>query len=464
MVRLHMNAADTVFAGLAGQAELVASGEATPRELVEASLARIAALDPQLNAFRVVLEDAALTEADALSPGDASSDRPLLGVPIAIKDDHDVAGQVTAHGSNAAGAPAVADSELVRRLRAAGAIVVGKTHVPELEIWPWTETHTFGTTRNPWDPQRLPGGSSGGAASAVASGMVPASTASDGMGSIRIPAACCGLYGLKPTIDRVSPAPKASPWQGLSVWGALTRSVRDTALFLDAVADRVPAEPFAAATAREPGRLRVALSLKIPPGLVARLDPEIVRATQDAAELLRSLRHEVVERDPDYGVATIQNALARYLGGIADDAAAMAHPERLERRTRDMARLGRLGRPLLARSRAGEPAIRARLAALWQDVDVLLTPALATPPLPIGRYQGRATLTAFLGAGAFVPFQAPWNVTGQPACTIPVGQTASGLPLSVQLVGRHDDEATLLSLSAQMETARPWAHRRPPIS
>ena len=233
-----MDAAELMYAGTARQAELVRAGEVSARELVEASLARIAELDPALNAYRVVLGERALAEADqADARRAAGDDRPLLGVPLAIKDVFDLAGEVTTHGTSAHGPPAREDSELVRRLRRAGAIPVGKTHTPELAFWSFTESATYGPTRNPWDLDRTPGGSSGGAAAAVAAGTVGASTASDGLGSIRIPAACCGLFGLKPGRGRVPLAPDEDHWHGLTVAGALTRSVLDTALFLDVVAD-----------------------------------------------------------------------------------------------------------------------------------------------------------------------------------------------------------------------------------
>src|SRR4051794_908800 len=253
-----MDAADLMFAGPARQAELVASGEVTPRRLVEACLERIEHLDPQLNAFRAVLADEARAAADALE-GTSPEGRPLFGVPVAIKDDQDVAGQATLFGTRILQPPATADSEIVRRLREAGAIVVGKTNVPELTIWPWTESAAQGVTRNPWHLDRITGGSSGGSAAAVASGVVGGATGSDGLGARRLPAAGCGLVGLKPQKDRVSLAPKTAEtaWHGLAHFGVLTRAVRDTALVLDAIADKAPPEPFAAAAGRVPMKLRI---------------------------------------------------------------------------------------------------------------------------------------------------------------------------------------------------------------
>ncbi|HWX75733.1 MAG TPA: amidase family protein, partial [Solirubrobacteraceae bacterium] len=303
-------------------------------------LERIERLDPQLNAFRVVFAERAQREAeDADTRRGAEPRPPLLGVPIAVKDDIDVGGEVTAWGTNAHGGPAAADAEVVKRLRDAGAVVIGKTNVPELTIWPFTESATFGVTRNPWDPQRAPGGSSGGSAAAVAAGLVGAALGSDGAGSIRIPASWCGVFGLKPQRDRVPVAPRVAPWYGLSVNGVLTRDAGDTALFLDAVRDLDGEAGFAAAAARAPARLRIAVSKRIPPGVLARLDGDCARALEDTAELLRSLGHEVTEADPEYGPDVFAALLPRYLRGIHDDAATMAHPERLERRTRGMARL-----------------------------------------------------------------------------------------------------------------------------
>src|SRR5256885_1684681 len=252
---------------------------------------------------------------------------------IAVKDDIDGAGEVTAWGTNAHGPPAQADAEVVRRLREAGAVIIGKTNVPELTIWPFTESATFGVTRNPWDRQRAPGGSSGGSAAAVAAGLVGAALGSDGMGSIRIPAAWCGLFGLKPQRDRVPVAPKRAPWHGLSVNGVLTRSVADTALFLDCVsapagsaqeAAPAPAIESSGAAQTVPDRLRIAYSRRIPPGTVARVEAETVAALEETVELLRSLGHEVEERDPDYGMAATA-AVPRHLPGINDDAPQLAH-------------------------------------------------------------------------------------------------------------------------------------------
>jgi amidase len=462
-----MDRTELAFAGIARQAELVRAGEVSPRELVELCLERIARLDPQLNAIRVVFAERALAEADqAAGRRGAGDERPLLGVPVLIKDDVDVAGEVTCEGSGAEDRPATADAEVVRRLRAAGAIVLGKTHTPELMQWPFTESATWGVTRNPWDLGRSPGGSSGGSGAAVAAGLAGAALASDGAGSIRIPAACCALFGLKPQRGRVPTAPAEDGWQGLTTIGGLTRTVRDTALWLDAIADRAAGEaPFAEAAARDAGgpTLRIACSTRNP--LFAPLAPELSAAYQETIALLRTLGHTVEEVDVPYG-DILSEVVPRYLRGVADDRARLAHPRRLERRTRAMARMGTLlPDAVVARAREHEAATAERFARrVFADHHVLLTPATAQLPLPVGTFEGRGALWTFNGSARYTPYTLAWNVTGQPAASVPAGFTPEGVPLAVQLVGRPRDEATLLSLSAQLEAARPWADRRPPLA
>src|SRR4051794_31604947 len=409
-----MDTADLVFAGPIRQAELVAAGGVTPRALVDACLERIERLDPQLNAFRVVLAEQARAEADALGAPDG---RPLFGVPVAIKDDQDVAGQATQFGTGVAMAPAASDGELVRRLREAGAIVIGKTNVPELTIWPWTESEAQGITRNPWSLDRITGGSSGGSAAAVAAGMVGVATASDGLGSIRIPAACCGLFGLKPQKDRVSIAPKTADtgWHGLTHYGVLTRGVRDAAYVLDAVAARRPGEPFASAAGRTPMRLRVALSFKTPPMVMARLDEQVRGAVEAMAGTLRELGHEVIERDAPFEAGPFLRGVSRWFRGIRDDALATGQVGRLERKTQGMKRVGDITPARrVAKSRAEERAYAQPLGAFFHDVDVPPPAVAANPPFPAGRALGARPVGAYNRASTFVPYPGPWNMTGQP--------------------------------------------------
>lgn len=447
---------------------MLASGAITSPALVELYLDRISRLDGDLNAYRVVRRDGAVAESvEAQRRLDVGERLPLLGVPIAIKDDVDVEGETTAWGTSAHGPPKTRDAEVVRRLRDAGAIVLGKTNVPEMTIWPFTESATFGATRNPWDRERSPGGSSGGTAVAVAAGLTPLGLGSDGGGSIRTPATWCGLFGVKPQRGRVPLSPHDDGWQGLIVNGPITRTVEDAALFLD-VTTTLPAPDggFVVAAARTPSRLRIAWSAKSPLGFAARVGKAQQAAAIAAATLLRSLGHDVVERAPDYAAMSAGwNVMARYLRGIHDDVSKMAHPEYLERRTRSMARAGgRISDGRIASVRAAEKRLTNRVNAIFDDVDVLLTPGTATGPPRVGAFTNRGAIVTLNATMVRSPFQAIFNATGQPACVVPWGTDGNGLPTSVQLVGRPADEATLLALSTQIESARPWAHRRPEVS
>jgi amidase len=460
---------DLAFAGPGALAGLVRAGEVHPRELVELSLRRIEALDPRLNAFRTTLAEEALAAAEQVG-----RDAPLAGVPIAIKADTPVAGQPTTRGSRSHGPPEAHDAEVVRRLRAAGAIPVGITNVPELTIWPWTASHATGVTRNPWDPGRTPGGSSGGSAAAVASGMVPCATGSDGGGSIRIPAACCGLVGMKPSRGRVSLRPLENPWLGLSTFGALARTVSDSALLLDAMQGTVEGErhrlprfegSYREAAAGGAGRLRIAVSRRVPPGIIATLSADQRGAWERTTALLIELGHEVVERDPAYGTASLVFTQT-WVRGIYEDSLRVPDRAALEPTTRRMAAAGRLVSERRARRLQGEVRARAsaRIMALWDQVDVLVTPGLATTAIAAEGGYRRGVLAAFNLAARFTPWTPPFNLTGQPAVTVPAGVGADGLPLSVQLVGRLGAEDTLYALAAQLEAARPWASRRPPLA
>lgn len=451
---------ELAFAGVTRQAAMVRAGAVTPRELVETALDRIATLDPQLNAFRVLFAERALREADeAASRLSSGEDLPLLGVPIAVKDDTPFGGEARVCGSHAHGDPEPEDAEFVRLVRAAGAIVVGITRTPELAAWPFTETVHGGITRNPWDLQRTSGGSSGGSASAVAAALVPGATASDGAGSIRIPAACCGLFGLKVTRGAITTAPADELFGGLSVYGFLTRGVADAALLYEVATG----QPFLAAAQQDPPRLRIALSTRIPPGSSARLSRDWRSAAESTADLLRSLGHAVSEREPSIGPVGL-NMLARYLAGINAEAQSMAHPERLERRTRRLARLGAAAARPAARARRRQSTDAARVNAIFDEVDVVLGPTLTRSALPIGSYEGRGAPYTLNGALRWVPFNGVWNHVGNPAAAVPAGFDAAGLPLSVQLVVPPGGEATLFSLAHELEVARPWTDARPPVS
>lgn len=461
---------ELVFSGPASLAELVRSRQVHPRELVELYLGRIEALNPRLNAFRVVMAEEALQAAEGL----ADSDGPLAGVPIAIKDDTPVAGQSMTRGSRSYGPPETADAEVVRRLRAAGAIPIGITNVPELMIWPWTVSEANGITRNPWDLGRTTGGSSGGSAAAVAAGLVPCATGSDGGGSIRIPAACCGLVGMKPTRGRVSTRPEAEHWLGLSTYGPLARTTADSALLLDAMqgttsADRYsiapPAGSYLEAARTAPGRLRIAVSRKVPPAGLAPLSAEQRQAWEQTAQLLTELGHDVVERDPAYGLLSPEFG-QNWLRGVYEDSLNVPDRSRLERLSRQTAAAGRTLVPdrRVEKLRLKRGATSARILALWEEVDVLLTPGLASTALPAEGGFGRSLVSAMNLAGRFTPWTPPFNVTGQPAVALPVGLSSEGLPLAVQLVGRLGGEDTLYSLAGQIEAARPWSGRRPPLS
>jgi amidase len=443
---------------------MLADGIVTAPELLGLYLDRIARLDRELRSFRVVLADSARLEAavaqDRLTAGERL---PLLGVPIAIKDDVDVAGEVTTYGTAAHGPARTADAEVVRLLREAGAVIVGKTTVPEMMIWPFTETVTFGATRNPWNTDYTPGGSSGGSAAAVAAGLAPMALGSDGLGSIRIPSTWCGLFGIKPQRDRVPLAPHHDAWNGLSVNGPMARTVEDAALFLDVTA---PGNDFVAAAKRPPGQLRIALSTKLPPLLTGRVGRAQRTAVEEAGALLRELGHNVITRDPDYPTSSVYSqALPRYFRGVYDDVKSLPRPERLDARTRAFARIGGLfSERRMNAIRGAESEVAERVQSIFDDVDVVVTPGTATGPSRIGAYQRRGAIPTLALVAARVPFQAIFNVTGQPAAVVPWDLDGNGLPTSVQLVGRPFEEATLLSLAAQIEQARPWAQRRPPVS
>jgi amidase len=456
---------DVAFAGLVRQVELVRRGDVSARELVELALSRIERIDPQLNAFGAVYAERALLEAQqADARVRAGEDRPLLGIPIAVKDEIDIGGEVTSHGTGAMVTRAAADADAVRAVRAAGAIVVGKTKMPELGLWPFTESITWGVTRNPWNPERTPGGSSGGSAAAVAAGMVPVALAADGAGSIRIPAACCGLFGLKPQQGRVSRAPHYA--DGAHTWvvfGALTRSVLDGGLMLDVLSS--DEQGFAQAAQTQPRPLRVAVDRGFPTGTRGRLDDDVAAALDSTAGLLRSAGHTVTERSIELRVRDVPVVLGLMFRLIRELVHGVERPQRLERRTRAFARPGALvSDQTKERLLVAERAMVQRIVSVFDEHDVLLTPVMSEPAVPAGVMEGRGAIATYMWETGWVPFTILWNITGQPAVSVPAGLSRDGLPLAVQLVGRPNEERTLLSLAAQLEAERPWTEARPAVT
>jgi amidase len=465
-----VDAEELAFAGISRQAELIRSGEVSSRELVDLYLDRIERLNPGINAFTEVFGEGARADADAADERRASGEEaPLLGVPVAIKDIVDVEGVVTQFGTRAFDAPAAADGEMVARLRRAGAVVLAKTTLPELAICGFTESKGWGITRNPWNPERSPGGSSGGSAAAVAAGLVGGASASDGGGSIRIPAAFCGLFGLKPQRGRV-PLEPPDHWNGMSVNGCVTRSVADTALYLDVVTTGggdpggppPPEHPYAVAARTPPGRLRIAVSDRparaiLPPTV----NDDVKAGLAETEELLRSLGHDVRRHDPSFGMRG-NNFVTRYLSGIRAEVMTVPHPERLEARTRGFGRLGAYPGFAVRRANRLAAADAEAINKSFGDFDVLVTPSVGETAIEVGRWAGKGAMRTVLGMSRTYCFTPIWNHTGQPAAAVPAGFTAGGMPRSVTLVGHPNGEPVLLSLAAQIESERPWADQRPP--
>lgn len=468
------HAVDLAYAGPAELARMLGAGAVSSRELVELSLERIAAAEPTLNAFRCVRAEEALREASEADHRRAAGERaPLLGVPVAIKDDVDLAGEESRFGCPGSFEPRARDCEAVRRLREAGAVIVGKTNTPELGQWPFTEGPAFGATRNPWSLAHTPGGSSGGAAAAVAAGLVSAAVGSDGAGSVRIPAAWTGLVGIKPQRGRISTWPEPESFHGVTCLGPLTRTVEDAALMLDVLSgshpgDRhrpsEPAEPYATAARRDPGRLRIGLSLRIPFSLApARLDARVRAAVERIAEVLRGLGHEVVRDDPAYRLMGL-TFVPRSTAGLNEWIGRVPDPSLLDPRTLHNARMGRLlGGPVLALAKALERPLQRQVGRIFRRVDVVLAPTTAKPPERIGAIDGLGNWDTDKVVVGACPYAWPWNVLGWPGVNVPAGLTAEGLPLGASLLGPANSEPRLISLAAQLEEAERWQHRRPPL-
>ncbi len=458
---------------------LVRSGEITGRELVEASLRRIEELEPTINAFTHVAYEDALAAADQIVTGDS---RPFAGVPIAIKDNRPVAGMPLTMCSDLFGelVPDY-DAFVVRRLREAGFVIVGKTTLPEMGILPTTEPWRFGATRNPWSLDRTPGGSSGGSAAAVSAGMVPVAHGNDGGGSVRIPAACCGLVGLKCARGRVSAGPD-SGHSFLATDGVLTRTVAETAHLLDVIAgyelgdaswSPLPDSTYAELAERDPGPMRIGLALGSPlPG--GALDPICEGAARGGAEVLESLGHRLEEITPPWSHADVLPDFTRLFGpAVSTVTAAGGRLIGRELTERDVEPLtwalfehtrtqGTLNY-LEAHDRV--EAFARSIVAFLAPFDAVVTPTLAQRPLRIGEVHGRGPdpWDHFRRSGLFTPYTAICNMTGLPAISLPLYHGEDGLPAAVQLIGPPAREEVLLQLASQLERALPWAERLPPL-
>jgi amidase len=470
---------DLMFRPATELAALVRSGELSARELVQLSLDRIEELNPRLNAFVQVDAERALAAAEEIRPGD---ERPFAGVPIAIKNNRPVSGLRLTYGcSLMENFVADYDHNVTRRLKQAGFVVVGSTTLPEYGILPTTEARLFGPTRNPWDLARTPGGSSGGAAAAVTSGMVPVAHGNDGGGSIRIPAACCGLVGLKPQRGRISAAPELGE-SLLGIDGVLTRTVGDTAAILDVLAGYEagdatwappPAQPFASSTTQPPGRLRIATTT-LPPIADAIVDPLCAGAVEEAAGLLRELGHDVEEVDPPWQIEGLTELFgAVFCTHIGLSIAFSGMVAGRDPVAEDMEPMSWAIFSMVQKLNAVEgfgatvrlEAFTRQLVQFMEPYDVLLTPALAERPLPLGTLDAGAPnpMETFTRSGLFTPFTPVFNASGQPGISVPLFHGEDGLPLAVQLAGHPARENTLIALAAQLEVARPWAGRRPEL-
>ncbi len=436
-------------------AEAVRTGHLTARKAVEAALERIEATDARFGAYREVRVFAALREADEV---DARPDRgalPLAGVPIAIKDNVAVGGESMRVGSAGSDpTPQQHDHEVVRRLRAAGAVVVGLTNAPELCVFGTTDS-TFGITRNPWDRTRTPGGSSGGSAAAVAAGTVPIAHANDGMGSIRIPAACCGLVGIKPGAGVVPADLGDGSWFGMAENGPLATTVEDAALMLSVLADRP-----GLARRIAPGRLRVAVSTKVPMPLNP-LERHWAAATTETADLLRSAGHHVVSADPPYGQVLALREIARWTAGTELDARLLRDRSQLAVRTSRHAAVGRVVLALKLPRENGRRKWQKKVESFFAEHDVLVTPGLAQHAVAAKAWAARGWLANVWSNARYAPFAAPWNLAGWPAMTVPAGLAPNGMPLAVQLVGKPGAEPQLIAIARELEELRPWQRLAP---
>lgn len=446
-------------------AGLLATGDVSSTELTKEVLARIETTQPTLNTFRRIRAAAALREAAEADRRLRAGERaPMLGVPLAIKDDQDLAGEPTSFGCLGEFPLATTDCEMVQRLRDAGAVIVGKTNTPELGQWPFTEGPAFGVTRNPWQPEHTPGGSSGGSAAAVAAGIVPVAVGSDGAGSIRIPASWTHLVGIKPERGEVPAG--VDMFYDISISGPLARRTTDAALLTDVLAGRHFEQGTAlAATRRDPGRLRIGVSFRAPlTGYLVRLDPRIKQAVLRLANVLEGLGHEVLPAEPRYGLIGL-NFLPKSTAGLYGWLDKVPDPTLLDRRTRkNMANGRRVGRHLVGFARATDRRYARQVGGVFKKVDVLLVPTTAMLPPKVeswAKLSDRALNRIMVTA---CPYAWPWNVLGWPGVNVPAGFTGDGLPMGAQLLGPKGAEARLVALAAQLETVEKWADQRAPAA
>ena len=471
---------ELAFLDATSQAELVRREEVKPIELIDAAVERIERLNPTLNAVVTPMYEEARAAATAKLP-----EGPFTGVPFLLKDLlAEYAGVRMTEGSTfLRNHISDHDTELVTRLKRAGLVILGKTNTPELGILPTTEPRLFGPTHNPWDAARTPGGSSGGSAASVAAGLVPMAHGNDGGGSIRIPASCCGLFGLKPTRGRNPLGPDyGDVFAGLVVEHALTRSVRDSAALLDATSGPdvgdpywapAPVRPFLREVGADPGRLRIAFTTVAVTGVPVHDD--CVSAVRDAAALCADLGHEVVEVTPALaGDLISQNFIMLWSVGCAwaiDDWARQTGqtptPDHFEPLTWALYEMGhQQSAPAGLLVLQDLQKVSRDIARFFIDYDVWLTPTLGEPPVPLGTFDSPPDnpLQGLLRSAQYVPFTPICNITGQPAMSVPLFWNSDGLPVGSHFIGRFGDEATLFRLAAQLEQARPWADKRPPVS
>ncbi len=461
------------FPTITNQLYQLAAATVTSDDLVRRSLDAIDASQSTLNAFRVVLTEQALADAaDADRKRAAGEQLPLLGIPIAVKDDVDVAGVPTRFGTDGSIREAHQDAEVVRRLRAAGAVIVGKTNTCELGQWPFTSGPAFGHTRNPWSSEHTPGGSSGGSAAAVAAGLVAAAIGSDGAGSVRIPAAWTHLVGIKPQRGRISTWPLPEAFNGITVNGVLARTVTDAALVLDAASGNAPGDlhqppPVRVSdfVAQAPGPLKIAMSTKFPYTVFrAKLHPEIRAAMETVAGQLEELGHTIVAADPNYNLRMSWNFLSRSTSGLLDWVDRLGPDVTLDKRTVANARTGwLLSQNTLRKARACEAESQRRIGWIFNLVDVVLAPTTAQLPPRVTDFDHRGGLSTDRAMIRACPATWPWNLLGWPSINVPAGFTYGGLPIGVQLMGPANSEPLLISLAAELEALNGWVMRQPDV-